>query len=106
MHCGRLRNMSHAPEPTLPSVQMDVDGQTLEAPTGQTLLLTLLRAGIPWPASCRNGTCRSCIGRLARGEVVYDIAWPGLLPEEKADGCVLPCVARPLSDLKLQALDR
>jgi len=85
------------------SVQLDVAGRTLQAPTDQTLLRTLLGAGIAWPASCRNGTCRRCIGRLTRGQVVYDIEWPGLLPEEKAGGCVLPCVARPLSDLGLEA---
>ena len=34
--------------------------------------------------------------------VRYDIAWPGLSPEEKAEGCVLPCVAYPESDVVLQ----
>jgi hypothetical protein len=33
--------------------------------------------------------------------VDYRIAWPGLLPEEKAGGWVLPCVAYPLSDVVL-----
>jgi ferredoxin len=75
--------------------------QTLEAPAAQTLLQTLLRAGIPWPASCRNGSCRACIGRLGAGTVRYRVAWPGLLPEEKAQGCVLPCVAEPTSDVVL-----
>ncbi|MFN8955449.1 MAG: 2Fe-2S iron-sulfur cluster-binding protein, partial [Burkholderiales bacterium] len=48
------------------------------------------------------GTCRTCIGQLVSGQVVYEMAWPGLTSEEKAEGCVLPCVARPLSDVVLQ----
>jgi hypothetical protein len=30
------------------------------------------------------------------------MAWPGLTTEEKAEGFVLPCVARPLSDVVLK----
>ena len=31
------------------------------------------------------------------------IDWPGLTAEEKAEGCVLPCVAYPVGDVKLEA---
>ena len=58
-------------------------------------------AGIRLPSSCRNGTCRACIRRMAQGRVSYRIEWPGLLPEEKAEGFILPCVAYPESDLVL-----
>jgi ferredoxin len=51
------------------------------------------QAGIDWPSSCRNGTCRTCIGQLRHGKVRYDIKWPGLSLEEKRDHFVLPCVA-------------
>ena len=30
-------------------------------------------------------------------------SWPGLSAEEKAEGCILPCVAYPASDLVLAA---
>lgn len=93
--------MDQTPIAAAPHVQLDVSGQRLRVPTDQTLLRSLQAAGVAWPASCRNGTCRSCIGRVEHGEVVYDIEWPGLLPEEKRQGCVLPCVARPVSDLVL-----
>lgn len=76
-------------------------GDTLLAPADTSLLQTLLRAGVAWPASCRNGTCRSCMGQLAAGAVRYSVAWPGLLPEEKASGAVLLCVAYPSSDVVL-----
>lgn len=68
---------------------------------GQSLLQALEAAGQSWPASCRNGTCRTCIGRLTEGRVRYAMAWPGLSADEKAEGAVLPCVARPLGDCTL-----
>lgn len=79
-------------------------GETLTAPADTSLLQTLLLAGLAWPASCRNGSCRACIGQLAAGTVRYSVDWPGLLPEEKASGCVLPCVAYPTSDVTLAPL--
>ena len=59
-------------------------------------------AGIRLLSSCRNGTCRTCIGQLVEGTVRYAIEWPGLTAEEKEEGCVLPCVAYPTSDVLLQ----
>lgn len=73
------------------------------APAGLTLLQALHAAGAQLPNSCRNGTCRTCLCRLASGRISYRIAWPGLLPEEKAEGCILPCVAYPESDVVIEA---
>ncbi len=73
-----------------------------DAPAAQPLLLSAAGAGFELPSSCRNGTCRSCICRLLEGRVAYRIAWPGLLPEEKQEGFILPCVAYPQSDVVLQ----
>lgn len=76
-------------------LQYDVEGD-----------LTLLEAAdmsrVQLPSSCRNGTCRTCMCRLISGEVAYSIDWPGLSAEEKAEGYVLPCVARPTSNLVLE----
>jgi ferredoxin len=62
-------------------LQYDVEGD-----------LTLLEAAelsrIELPSSCRNGT--------------YTIEWPGLSAEEKTEGYVLPCVARPTSNVVLE----
>lgn len=71
---------------------------------GQTLLLAMLAQGVEWPRSCRNGTCRTCLGRLSQGSVAYTVEWPGLSADEKAEGCVLPCVALPLEDVSLLPL--
>jgi ferredoxin len=78
------------------------DGQQCDAWADEPLLVSLELGGIDWPSSCRNGTCRTCLGQLTRGQVRYQIEWPGLSAEEQAAGCVLPCVAYPCSDLSLQ----
>ena len=75
-------------------LQYDVEGDL-------TLLEAAEMSRVQLPSSCRNGTCRTCICRLLSGQVTYTIEWPGLSAEEKAEGLVLPCVARPLSDVVL-----
>lgn len=77
-------------------------GLTLDVAEGQTLLEAALAAGIRLRSSCRNGTCRECIATLESGTVRYRVEWPGLSPDEKAQGCVLPCVALPISDVVLR----
>ncbi|MFM2427323.1 MAG: hypothetical protein RL707_1149 [Pseudomonadota bacterium] len=72
-------------------LQYDVEGD-----------LTLLEAAEMSRNSCRNGTCRTCMCRLVSGEVAYTIEWPGLSTEEKAEGYVLPCVARPTTHVVLE----
>jgi ferredoxin len=69
----------------------------------RTLLQALHAAGASLPSSCRNGTCRTCLCRMTAGRVRYRIAWPGLLPEEKSEGWILPCVAYPESDVVIEA---
>ncbi len=76
-------------------LQYDVEGDL-------TLLEAAEMSRIELPSSCRNGTCRTCVCRLVSGEVTYTIEWPGLSAEEKAEGYVLPCVARPTSNVVLE----
>jgi ferredoxin len=75
-------------------LQYDVEGDL-------SLLEAAEMSRVQLPSSCRNGTCRTCMCRLVSGEVAYTVAWPGLSAEEKAEGWVLPCVARPLSNVVL-----
>ena len=77
-------------------------GVAFAAPADQSLFASMRKAGIDWPVSCRNGTCRACIGQLLHGRVAYDIPWPGLSLEEKREGYCLPCVARPLGDFVIR----
>lgn len=77
------------------------NGAVFDAPVNLPLLLAAERAGLQMPSSCRNGTCRTCLCQLLEGRVHYRIAWPGLSAEEKIEGCILPCVAYPASDVTL-----
>jgi ferredoxin len=77
--------------------------RTVDAPADRPLLASALAAGVALRSSCRNGTCRACLCRMRSGSVVYRIEWPGLSPDEKEDGFVLPCVAYPTSDVTLEA---
>ena len=76
-------------------LQYDVEGDL-------SLLEAAEMSRVQLPSSCRNGTCRTCMCRLLSGEVSYAIEWPGLTAEEKAEGYVVPCVARPLSNVVLE----
>jgi ferredoxin len=75
--------------------------RTIVAREDETLLDAALRAGLDVPSSCRTGTCRTCIALLEHGRVHYIIEWPGLIPEERAQGWILPCVAQARSDIAL-----
>ena len=77
-------------------------GVVFEARADESLLKAGLRAMVAMRSSCRNGTCRTCICRLERGSIAYEIEWPGLTREEKDAGLGMPCVARPLSDVGLR----
>lgn len=76
-------------------------GAVFDARDDEPLMQAAERAGYPFPASCRNGSCRTCIHAMRSGAVEYLIEWPGLTREEKAEGLVLPCVALPRSDIVL-----
>ena len=59
--------------PTVPffTAVVEPDGLQCDAWPEQPLLLSMEQGGIHWPSSCRNGTCRTCIGHLAQGQVRY-----------------------------------
>lgn len=71
------------------------EGRSVPVLRGHSLLQAALREGLAVPASCRNGSCRTCLSRLVTGQVRHRIDWPSLLADEIADGWILPCVAEP-----------
>jgi ferredoxin len=58
-------------------------------------------AGIRLPAICHQGYCLTCAARLLQGEVDQSDSRQ-YFPEDRDAGFVLPCTARPLSDLRLR----
>ncbi len=89
--------------PIVHQLSLQPGAQSIDAPSDRSVLASAQAAGLELHASCRNGTCRACLRRLESGQVYYRIEWPGLSAEEKAEGCILPCVAYPASDLVLAA---
>jgi ferredoxin len=85
------------------AVVIEPQGWVFEALAGVSLVESARRAGLVLPTSCRNGTCRTCLCQLTGGRVRHLIEWPGLSAEEKLEGCILPCVATPETDLRIEA---
>ena len=85
------------------AVRIEPQGWQFQAPHDLSLRESAARAGVVLPSSCRNGTCRECLCRLLDGRVSYTIEWPGLSADEKREGFILPCVARPESALVIEA---
>ena len=85
------------------AVTLEPSGWRFATDGTQTLLAAARAAQIALPSSCRNGTCRTCLCQMRAGRVIYQIEWPGLSAEEKAEGLILPCVAIAQSDLVLDS---
>ncbi|QTY27294.1 2Fe-2S iron-sulfur cluster-binding protein [Flavobacterium sp. CS20] len=80
-------------------VIINVLGEThqLQLNQAKPILDQVLDLDIDMPYSCKSGTCSTCRCLLKSGEVSTDKA-EGLTEGEIADGYVLICVGRPLSD--------
>jgi ferredoxin len=83
-----------------PPRTLRVGGRALEVLGGETLLEASSRAGVPLDSSCTMGGCGACRMRLVAGEV--ELEEPNCLSDdERRQGLVLTCVARPKSDVTL-----
>ncbi|MFE9972224.1 2Fe-2S iron-sulfur cluster-binding protein [Streptomyces hirsutus] len=78
-------------------VELDGVSRTVDWPRSEPLLDVLLRAGLDAPYSCREGACSACACVLVEGEVVMERN-EVLDAQDLADGIVLACQARPVSD--------
>jgi 3-ketosteroid 9alpha-monooxygenase subunit B len=78
-------------------VEMDGETQTVPWPKSDRLLDALLRAGVDAPFSCREGSCSACACIKLEGEVTLD-ANTVLDEQDLADGLILACQARPVTD--------
>lgn len=81
------------------NVAVDLDGTRhhLRWPRDKTLVDVMLDAGIDAPHSCREGHCGSCVATVVSGQVDMD-ACDILEPADLAEGLILGCQARPVSD--------
>lgn len=81
------------------TAEVELDGvrHTVDWPRNTPLLDVLLAAGLDAPYSCREGSCSACACVLTEGEVAMERN-EVLDTADLADGLILACQARPLSD--------
>ncbi len=75
-------------------------GQTISAPAGAPLLVSLEKGGVVPPSICRSGECSMCRIKILSGKVFQ----PAGTPVRKSDhqyGYVHSCVSYPLEDLEI-----
>jgi ferredoxin-NADP reductase len=68
----------------------------------ETLLESSEKNGVLLPSGCRQGVCGTCATRLLSGRVRMETE-EALNDAQRAQGVILPCVSRPLSDVTLDA---
>ncbi|WP_135535967.1 2Fe-2S iron-sulfur cluster-binding protein [Halostella pelagica] len=84
---------------TVELVDRDV---TLEVPENQSILEAAEEAGIDLPYQCRMGICGVCCAMRESDCDVEQTEGMFLSDSEKEEGYVLTCIARPLSDMKIE----
>jgi ferredoxin len=63
-------------------------------------MISMERAGVRIPASCRSGQCSLCRTKLLSGKV-FQPPEAKLRKSDRTYGYIHPCVAYPLEDLEI-----
>ena len=89
-------------------MQITLEGRDQPVPVqeGDTLLASLLRAGLPFPFSCQTGNCGTCKCQVIAGEV-HELAYSAqaLSAAERAQGIVLACRTQIWNDAVIRRID-
>ncbi|HJY75794.1 MAG TPA: 2Fe-2S iron-sulfur cluster-binding protein [Burkholderiales bacterium] len=87
-------------------ITLEGDERRIPVQAGDTILASLLRAGVPFPFSCQTGSCGTCKCELVSGEVV-ELEWSehALSAPERARGIILACRSEPRSDATVRLLE-
>jgi len=82
-------------------------GAVVDCPADQRILHVAVGAGVDYPYVCATGNCASCISELRSGEVsMLPYSDNALSVAQVAEGKILACRARPLSDVEVVWLGR
>jgi len=85
-------------------VQVQPAGRTFTVEGEETLLEAALRANVGLPYGCKNGACGTCRAQVLKGEWVQGAHGSTALSASQAQaGMLLPCCARPKSDMVIEA---
>lgn len=73
---------------------------------GDTILTSLLRAGVPFPFSCQAGNCGTCKCELVSGDVLeLEYSEHALAAQERARGVILACRTQVWDDTVIRRID-
>jgi CDP-4-dehydro-6-deoxyglucose reductase/ferredoxin-NAD(P)+ reductase (naphthalene dioxygenase ferredoxin-specific) len=89
-------------------MQITLEGHDKPVPVdaGDTILASLLRAGVPFPFSCQAGNCGTCKCELISGDVLeLEHSEHALAPEERAKGIILACRTQVWNDTAVRRID-
>ena len=87
---------------TGPKVTFSTNDKSAKIHTDQTVLELSEELGIGIDNSCRIGTCGVCKVKMTSGEVAMEVE-DALTPEDKANGIILACQAKPKGDIAVEA---
>src|SRR5688572_21334829 len=100
-------NCYHA-SPRVAPMQITLEGRDGPVPVeaGDTILASLLRAGVPFPFSCQAGNCGTCKCELVSGDVVeLEYSEHALSAQERARGLILACRTQVWDDTVVRRID-
>ena len=89
-------------------MQITLEGRAEPVPVeaGDTILSSLLRAGLAFPFSCQAGNCGICKCELVSGEVLeLEHSEHLLTPQERAQGIILACRTLVRDDAVVRRID-
>ena len=79
-------------------------GREIDCRDDQTILDACLRNGVWLPHSCTHGSCATCKAEVLEGDVDHGASSSfALMDFERDEGKLLPCCARPRSDVTIEA---
>ena len=89
--------MTSSDKPATAVVHLDGNTHTVSWPRAEKLLDVLLEQGIDAPFACREGHCGACAATALNGEVEMEVN-DVLESDDLADGLILVCQSRPVTD--------
>ena len=87
-------------------IKLEGHDRSVPAEAGDTILESLLRAGVPFPFSCQAGNCGTCKCELLSGDVhELEHSEHALAPEERAKGVILACRTQVWDDTSIRRIN-